>query len=146
MKGCAGRGESLGAGDEWVRTADGRGKGRERQGQSGAGLTARQAEVLRVLREHVRLHGCAPTMREMMETLQVRSTCTVARMLETLRRKGFLKQTRAYAYRSYWPADLPTYAELLAELEVLRSGARVGELSDRSEGEANIRGSRNQGG
>lgn len=90
-------------------------------------LTARQAEVLKMVREHVRAHGYPPTMREVTETLQVRSTCTVARILETLRRKGFVKQTKAYAYRGYWPADFPTYAELLAEVERLRpgSGARV---------------------
>ncbi|GAA2050082.1 transcriptional repressor LexA [Williamsia deligens] len=57
-----------------------------------AELTARQLEVLRVIRASVRERGYPPSIREIGDAVGLTSTSSVAHQLRTLERKGFLKR------------------------------------------------------
>jgi repressor LexA len=61
------------------------------------GLTKRQRQVLEGIHQLMRQRGIPPTVREIGERLQLRSSCTVQRHLEALERKGFLKRDRTKA-------------------------------------------------
>lgn len=54
-------------------------------------LTARQAAVLAIVRSHVAELGCAPTHKEIGVALGIRSMNGVAKHLEALDRKGYLR-------------------------------------------------------
>ena len=54
------------------------------------GLTQKQRRVLRTIHDLAEATGRKPTVRELMERLGLRSTCTVQRHLEALERKGFI--------------------------------------------------------
>jgi repressor LexA len=52
--------------------------------------TARQAEALDAIKAHIDKHGWAPTVREIGEALDIRSTNGVIDHLRALERKGYL--------------------------------------------------------
>ncbi len=56
------------------------------------GLTDRQLEVLRFIAEQIEDHGYPPTIREIGEALDIRSTNGVNDHLKALERKGFLQR------------------------------------------------------
>lgn len=55
-------------------------------------LTARQSEVLTLVREFIERHGFPPTLRELADGLGVRMTRGVVKHLEALERKGRLRR------------------------------------------------------
>ena len=52
--------------------------------------TARQMEVLDVIREHIAAHGCPPTVREIARAIKVKSNNGVVDFLVALERKGLI--------------------------------------------------------
>ncbi|HZZ84511.1 MAG TPA: transcriptional repressor LexA [Anaeromyxobacteraceae bacterium] len=58
------------------------------------GLTDRQLEVLRYIARQIQAHGYPPTIREIGEALEIRSTNGVNDHLKALERKGFLTRDR----------------------------------------------------
>ncbi|BDG07649.1 transcriptional repressor LexA [Anaeromyxobacter paludicola] len=58
------------------------------------GLTDRQLEVLRYIARQIEAHGYPPTIREIGEALDIRSTNGVNDHLKALERKGFLTRDR----------------------------------------------------
>ncbi len=58
------------------------------------GLTDRQLEVLRYIARQIEAHGYPPTIREIGEALDIRSTNGVNDHLKALERKGFLSRDR----------------------------------------------------
>jgi len=61
------------------------------------GLTSRQRAVLEGIHELRREKGYPPTVRDIGERLNLRSSCTVQRHLEALERKGYIKRDRTKA-------------------------------------------------
>lgn len=59
-----------------------------------AGLTPRQLEFLRFLRQYAADHGYAPSIREIMAALGVNSTNAVIDHLDALERKGMITRGR----------------------------------------------------
>lgn len=55
------------------------------------GLTDRQYEYLRVIRNYIRAFGRAPTLRELRKLFNVRSTNAVASVVGALERKGQIR-------------------------------------------------------
>lgn len=55
-------------------------------------ITARQRQILDVIREHIRTKGYAPTLREIGATVGIGSTNGVVDHLNRLERKGFLRR------------------------------------------------------
>lgn len=53
-------------------------------------ITARQQEMLDLIREHVATHGWPPTVRELGARMGIRSTNGVIDHLKALERKGFI--------------------------------------------------------
>jgi repressor LexA len=54
-------------------------------------LTARQSEVLELIRRHVREHGYQPSLREMAKELGMASPTGALSHLKALERKGFVR-------------------------------------------------------
>jgi len=59
---------------------------------AGAALTGRQEMVLQFVRDAVRKHGYAPSIREIGEAVGLRSTSSVSHQLEALQKKGHLQR------------------------------------------------------
>jgi repressor LexA len=57
-------------------------------------LTKRQAELLRLIRVFVREKGYPPTVRELVALTGRRSTAGVQKLLDALRKKGYIKRVR----------------------------------------------------
>lgn len=56
----------------------------------------RERDLLDFLRDYLRKHGYAPTLREMARALGVSSVATVHKHLKALEKKGFLKRHRGW--------------------------------------------------
>lgn len=69
------------------------------------GLTARQARVMRAIRESIRARGYPPSLQEIGAAAGLTSTSSVSHHLEVLRSRGLLRNAANRA-RSYVPADL----------------------------------------
>jgi len=53
-------------------------------------ITKRQSEALQVIDEYINEKGFAPTIRELMEVLDLRSPSSVKGLLDALRRKKYV--------------------------------------------------------
>lgn len=53
-------------------------------------LTRRQSEILRAIGEYIKIHGYAPSFREIAEIVNLASVSTVYGHLENLKRKGYI--------------------------------------------------------
>ena len=58
-------------------------------------LTLKQRRVLEFLKEKIKQQGYPPTVREICEAVDLKSTSTVHAHLESLERKGYIRRTRA---------------------------------------------------
>lgn len=65
----------------------------------GAGITAKQQEILEVIRKALLRDGQAPTVREIGKVTGLRSSCSVQKHLNQLQDRGFIKRD-PYKYRS----------------------------------------------
>ena len=84
------------------------------------GLTDRQLEVLRFIARQIEENGYPPTIREIGEALDIRSTNGVNDHLKALERKGFLSRdpvksralipTAAFRYYQAWPLIIRGWA------------------------------------
>lgn len=72
---------------------------RDMQASSDAKLTAKQAEIVEVIRRALMRDGQAPTVREIGKQTGLRSSCSVQKHLNQLENKGFIKRD-PYKYRS----------------------------------------------
>ena len=59
--------------------------------------TPRQQQVLDAIRDHIRILGFPPTLRELGAMLGLRSSATVAHYLEVLEQKGYIQWERGKA-------------------------------------------------
>ena len=57
-------------------------------------LTAKQNQILEVIRTHIEQCGHAPTVREIGAQVSLSSSCTVKKHLDSLEAKGFLRRDR----------------------------------------------------
>ena len=57
-------------------------------------LTEKQKQILQFIRTHIERSGQAPTIREIGAEVQLRSSCTVKKHLDSLEAKGFLQRDR----------------------------------------------------
>ncbi len=57
-------------------------------------LTDKQKQILEVIRTHIEMRGHAPTVREIGKEVQLSSSCTVKKHLDSLEAKGFLRRDR----------------------------------------------------
>ena len=57
-------------------------------------LTDKQRQILEVIRTHMEQRGHAPTVREIGKEVQLSSSCTVKKHLDSLEAKGFLRRDR----------------------------------------------------
>ncbi|MEJ8639442.1 MULTISPECIES: transcriptional repressor LexA [Streptomyces] len=85
-------------------------RGRPPGGQTDAdGLTSRQAAVVNFIEQTVARKGYPPSMREIGEAVDLKSTSSVAHQLMTLERKGFVERDphrpRAYRVRRRLTSD-----------------------------------------
>jgi repressor LexA len=67
-------------------------------------LTAKQAEVLEAIRRHISLTGQSPTVREIGSAVNLRSSCSVQKHLDSLDRLGRIRRS-TFKYRSIELAD-----------------------------------------
>ena len=56
------------------------------------GLTSEQGRLLAFIREHIRHHGYAPTIREMMQATGMRSMQNISTALEHLEEDGYIRR------------------------------------------------------
>jgi repressor LexA len=78
-------------------------------------LTSRQAQVLRIIQESIGRQGYPPTIRELGETLGIRSTNGVNDHLKALERKGYLKREESKS-RSLVPVGVAPRREAVPAL------------------------------
>ena len=57
-------------------------------------LTDKQRQILEVIRTHIQQRGHAPTVREIGKEVDLSSSCTVKKHLDSLEAKGFLRRDR----------------------------------------------------
>ncbi len=57
-------------------------------------LTDKQKQILQVIRTHIEQRGHAPTVREIGKEVNLSSSCTVKKHLDSLEAKGFLRRDR----------------------------------------------------
>jgi repressor LexA len=57
-------------------------------------LTEKQQEILRVIRTHIETRGFAPTIRDIGTAVNLRSSCSVKKHLDTLEAKGAIRRDR----------------------------------------------------
>ena len=57
-------------------------------------LTEKQSQILEVIRTHIEKRGHAPTVREIGKEVNLSSSCTVKKHLDSLETKGFLRRDR----------------------------------------------------
>lgn len=57
-------------------------------------LTEKQRQILQVIRTHIEQRGQAPTVREIGAEVNLSSSCTVKKHLDSLEAKGFLRRDR----------------------------------------------------
>lgn len=69
-------------------------------------LTTRQLKVLDFIRTEITKHGCPPTMREIGDRFDIRSTNGVRCLLQTLERKGAIKR-KPYSSRGIELTERP---------------------------------------
>lgn len=82
----------------------------------------RQRELLEFLREYLRDHGHAPTLREMAKALGVSSVATIHKHLKALEKKGFLKKHKGWRglelleekLKAEWTLEVPFYGPVPA--------------------------------
>ncbi len=67
-------------------------------------LTDKQSEVLEAIRRHISLTGHSPTVREIGQAVQLSSSCSVQKHLDTLVRLGKIRRSQ-FKYRSIELAD-----------------------------------------
>lgn len=56
-------------------------------------LTERQSRVYEAIKSHIKQHGYAPTVRELMRTLEIKSPNGVVCHLDALKKKGWINGT-----------------------------------------------------
>lgn len=64
-------------------------------GLAPSSLPLRQQQILLAIRDWIVAHGCAPSTRQIADTVGLRSTSTVSRHLKALEEKGFLRRGSA---------------------------------------------------
>ncbi len=70
-----------------------------KRGNTGDNISAKQQEILEVIRKALLRDGQAPTVREIGKVTGLRSSCSVQKHLNQLEHKGFIKRD-PYKYRS----------------------------------------------
>lgn len=87
------------------------------------GLTKRQAQTLDFIRQSIEQRGYPPTLREIGESMGIRSTNGVNDHLRALERKGYLRRedmkSRALRLVGQEPESTPNQDENLLEVQVL---------------------------
>ena len=56
-----------------------------------AGMTPRQRDALRVIKEHIALHGCPPSFDEIREAMGLSSKSGVKRLVDALVERGLIR-------------------------------------------------------
>jgi len=79
------------------------------------GLTAKQRQILEIIRSFIQEQGQSPTVREVAEIAGLRSSCTVQKHLEALERKGYIKKSH-YKYRSIELTGLGGFPPILRKM------------------------------
>jgi repressor LexA len=62
-------------------------------------LTAKQQEIIRAIRSHIKNTGQSPTVREIGTAVSLRSSCSVQKQIEALERHGIIRRS-SFKYRS----------------------------------------------
>ena len=70
-------------------------------------LTARERRVLTCIKQHMAVHGYAPSVREMMDGAGVTSTSLIAYYLQRLEHYGFIKMTPRLARSIVLVGEVP---------------------------------------
>jgi repressor LexA len=91
-------------------------------------LTARQQQVLELIRQHIDASGYPPTLRELARQLGVSGTLPVSKHLEALQRKGYL--SRSNDARGISLTSTVTNAVSLPIVGTVRAGALTPAIED----------------
>jgi len=78
-------------------------------------LSARQKQVLDILKQHITDHGYSPTVRELAEMIGHKSSSTTHNVLKKLQEKGYIKNVGIRAVEILAPYDeLQSESDMLA--------------------------------